>query len=140
MINSFLTYLRCELNFSAHTVLSYSTDINQFAEFITNGDIPSFHPASITPSDIRLWMMHLSSSGVAMSSVRRKVSALSSFYRFLMRTRGFTSNPASDTQVAKVPRRLPVFIRPDEMQEVIASEEPDDDTFLDELFERQARE
>ena len=116
-----MTYLRCELKYSDHTVLSYSTDLRQFACHITGGKEEEFDPRSVTVNDIREWMMHLAEGGTSHRSIRRKVSALSTFYRFLMRTRGFTSNPAADTPVAKIPSALPVFIRPEEMEEIIAS-------------------
>ena len=123
MINSFLTYLRCELNYSDHTVLSYSTDINQFADHVTGGRPELFDPRSITVNDIRDWMMHLSAAKITHRSIRRKISALSSFFRYLMRTRGFTANPAAETPVAKVPTSLPVFIREEEIGEVLDSGE-----------------
>lgn len=121
MINSFLTYLRCELNYSAHTVLSYSTDIKQFADHITGDRPEEFDPRSVTVNDIRDWMMHLAEAKVSHRSIRRKVSALSTFYRFLMRTQRYTSNPAAETPVAKTPVTLPVFVRPEEMEEIIDS-------------------
>ena len=121
LINSFLTYLRCELNYSAHTVLSYGTDINQFAEFITGGKPDTFKPDDITSSDINSWVLHLSQEGVSLRTIRRKLSALSSLYRYLMRTAGFTSNPASDVPLAKIPHKLPAYIRQEEMEDIINS-------------------
>ena len=119
LINSFLTYLRCELNYSAHTVLSYSRDISQFADFITGGDIDSFDAVSCRSNDVRAWVLQLSEEGISHRSIRRKVSALSSFFRYLMR-RGLTKeNPASDVALARPEQKLPVFIRPAEIEEIL---------------------
>lgn len=126
LINSFLTYLRCELNYSAHTVSSYRTDLLQFAHHITgtqptpSGNAPdNFAPIECTPNDIRAWILALSEAGISRLSIRRKASALSSFYRFLIR-RGLTSrNPVTEVALAKPSQRLPIFIRQAEMSDII---------------------
>ena len=119
MINAFLTYLRCELSYSAHTVLSYGTDLRQFADFIT-GKVPDrFDPASITTSDIRSWILSLADAKVSQRSIRRKVSAISSLFNYMMRHHGLKANPAAEITLAKVPKSLPVFVRPQEMEEIL---------------------
>ncbi len=123
LINTFLTYLQCELNYSAHTVLSYSTDINQFAEFITGGTPDSFDPLSVTPSDVRSWVLALADNHISHRTIRRKCSSLSSFFRYLMR-KGYTrSNPLTDVELAKTPKRLPDFIRQSEINAILDNPE-----------------
>lgn len=119
MINAFLTYLRCELSYSAHTVLSYGTDLRQFADFITGGVPDRFDPASITTSDIRSWIMSLADAKVSQRSIRRKVSAISSLFNYMMRHHGLKANPAAEITLAKIPKSLPVFVRPQEMEEIL---------------------
>lgn len=125
MIDSFLTYLRCELNYSAHTVLSYGTDLRQFADFITGGKPERLDPMSIMPSDIRSWVFTLADANVSHRSIRRKVSALSSLFNYLMRHNGLDTNPAHEIELAKVPKTLPVYIRPQEMEEVLGPTDSD---------------
>lgn len=121
LINSFLTYLRCELNRSAHTVLSYHTDILQFARFIT-GDHPNqFRPELTEPTDLRSWTLQLAQSGVSLRSIRRKVSSLSTLFRYLMQRGLMTHNPAREIPLARPHADLPTFIRQDEMQQIIES-------------------
>lgn len=144
LIKSFLTYLRCELNYSAQTVLSYSVDLRQFRSFLTGVEIPparsnaakgengpqvpdgdadlpddGFDPLSVTPSDIRVWLMQLSENGISSRSLRRKLTTLSSFYTYLMRIGKMQSNPARDVDMAKVGKPLPVNLRKEELQEII---------------------
>lgn len=119
MINAFLTYLRCELSYSAHTVLSYGTDLRQFAGFITGGVPDRFDPASITTSDIRSWILSLADAKVSQRSIRRKVSAISSLFNYMMRHHGLKANPAAEITLAKIPKSLPVFVRPQEMEEIL---------------------
>lgn len=119
LIDSFLTYIRCELNLSAHTVLSYSKDLDQWRDFATGGHPERFMPADTAVSDIRLWVSSLTSAGDSPRTVRRKVQALRAFYRYLMRFHGYTSNPAADIILARPPKTLPVYIRPAETQAIL---------------------
>ena len=81
-IDSFLKYIRYELNYSVHTVLSYSKDLSQFVEFLS-ADKETFDAASVTVADVRAWVYSLNSSGFSVRSVRRKVQSLRAFYKFL---------------------------------------------------------
>lgn len=121
LINSFLTYFRCELNRSAHTVLSYHTDILQFARFITGDHPDQFRPELTEPADLRSWTLRLAQSGVSIRSIRRKVSSLSALFRYLMQRGLMTHNPAREIPMACPHADLPTFIRQDEMQRIIES-------------------
>lgn len=123
LIKSFLTYIRCELNLSVHTVLSYSVDLRQFREFLDpGGSEETFDALSVTASDIRQWLLSLAEKGIAMRSIRRKLTAVSSFYQFLLRKRLIDGNPASEVEVAKIPKPLPVSLRPREVNKIIAED------------------
>lgn len=120
LTESFLTYIRCELNLSAHTVLSYSRDISEFGRFIT-GDNPDniFDPLTVTASDIRLWVAALTRRGLTRRTIRKKLSALSSLFRYLTRIGRMSANPVADIARARLPKTLPVFVRQEEMAEII---------------------
>jgi len=119
LINSFLTYLRCELNYSAHTVSSYATDLRQFATHATGGNADDFDPLTCMPADINDWTLRLAEAGIAHRTIRRKLSSLNTFFRYLLRTHLIKANPVSDVTVAKVPRTLPVYIREQEINEIL---------------------
>ena len=59
MISSFITYLQCELNYSAHTVDAYRHDLEEWACFATSGNMDELDAASVTVSDLRLWIAAL---------------------------------------------------------------------------------
>lgn len=121
LIDDFLTYTRCELNHSAHTVLSYSIDLRQWAEWATDGHPERLQPADVTTGDLRQWILHLSHLGDKPRTLRRKATALRSFYRYLMR-RGITDrNPAADLILAKPDKPLPTYIRPGETRALFDS-------------------
>ncbi len=127
MLASFLTYIRCELNLSAHTVSSYSTDLKQWVEFATNGKPVLLRPLDITTSDLRLWISHLSNNGDSPRTIKRKVQALRAFYRYLMLRHNATTNPAAELTLTKADKPLPVYVRSSETQAILDTTIPEDD-------------
>lgn len=122
LIKSFITYIQCELNFSVHTVSSYKLDVEQWREYATNGDIDTFTPADVSTNDLRLWVSHLSTSGMSPRTIRRKIQSLRAFYHYLMRYHGLKHNPAADLTLSKCDKPLPVFIKPQETKHIFDSE------------------
>jgi len=51
MLDSFSTYIRCELNYSVHTVSAYMRDLRQWAEFATGGHVEQLDAQSVTTSE-----------------------------------------------------------------------------------------
>lgn len=132
LIQSFLTYIRCELSLSVHTVLSYSVDLRQFREFVTGKPQPKlppdvclsapddgFDPLTVSSSDIRQWLMTKAEEGLSARSLRRKLTSVSSFYSYLLRQGLVTVNPARDVEMAKIPKSLPVNLRSAEVNRII---------------------
>ena len=136
LIEEFLDYLRLELNYSQLTVSAYGTDLRAWADYATDGHPEQLSPTDVTTSDLRLWVAQLASQGVSVRSIRRKASALRSFFRFLMKRHGLASNPATGLILAKLPKDLPVYVRPEDTARIIddgkeeAEESPDDFTLL----------
>lgn len=122
MLNSFITYIRCELALSAHTVSAYSRDLQQWAEFATGGKPDQLQPADVTASDLRLWVNSLARKGESPRTIRRKVQALRAFFRYMMRQHGMTYNPAADLSLAKTDRPLPVYTRQAETEAILDTE------------------
>ena len=120
MVEKFLKYIRYELNHSVHTVLSYSTDLTQFLDFLKVSE-EEFSPATVTPEDVRAWVYELTNRKMAVASVRRKVQSLRTFYRWLQRASLVEVNPTEDIPMVKLPSRLPVFVREKSMDKLLDS-------------------
>lgn len=118
-VKSFLEYIRCELNLSACTVLAYENDLNGWADFATGGKPEQLQPFDVTVGDLRTWIASLSASGISRRTIRRKVSALRSFFKYLCARCGAQSNPAAELRTARPSKDLPVYIRADELNAVI---------------------
>lgn len=119
MLDSFLTYIRCELNLSVHTVDAYRRDLSQWADYATNSHPENLHPQSVTTADLRLWIAQRSRQGDSPRTIRRKVQALRAFFRFMMKRKGLLNNPAQELILAKTDKPLPVYVRQSETEAIL---------------------
>lgn len=124
--------MRCELNLSAHTVVSYSVDLRQFAEFLAQAPQHTFRDGEIPPetdglivsataSVIRQWLAKMALRNVSTRSIRRKLTAVSSLYEFLLRQGSVTSNPTRDIDMARAAKHLPVTTKKQELNQFFES-------------------
>jgi integrase/recombinase XerC len=117
-IDSFIGYLRTERNYSLHTLRAYESDLRSFGNFLARVD-ESIDFFSADLDLVRSWTAELMDCGAAPSSVCRKLSALRSFYAY-HRTEGVAAeNPAVSLQGPKRRKRLPVFVKEEEMNRLI---------------------
>ena len=93
LTDSFLEYLKYERNYSDKTVVSYGTDLREFDEFLRKECQREVSPQEVDASLIREWMMSLMEKDVKATSVNRKLSALRSFYKFLLKRNMVTVDP-----------------------------------------------
>lgn len=127
LIDDFSTYLRCERNLSVHTVVAYEGDLRQWADFATGFRPDLLDPFSVTTSDLRTWIASLSAGGVSPRSIKRKASALNSFFRYLIKCRGMASNPAADLVLARPNKVLPSVIPADQTRRILDEDYDDTD-------------
>lgn len=106
MYNPFLQYLQFEKRYSEHTLVAYSKDLEEFAEFY--GD-EEFVDAS--PKDIRNWMVHLIENDRKSTTVNRKLSTLRTYFDWLMLNGRIHTSPMKLIRGPKKEKRLPVFVR-----------------------------
>jgi len=110
---SFFDYLAGERGASSLTLKSYRSDLDQFRGFLARQGALSIDAADSRL--IRVYVAHLHQLGLRKSSIGRKLAAIRSFYRFLVRRGGLAKNPAADVGSPKVPKKLPSFLPPDEL-------------------------
>jgi len=122
LIDAFTYYLRVERNASPHTLAAYERDLfaglDYFARVLGKAD------DKVTPLDIdhrlfRRYLGHLARSGLAKSSIARKVAAWRSFFRYLCRDEVLASNPLARVAAPKGPRRLPRVLHPEEVRSLV---------------------
>ena len=80
-------------------------------------------------NDIRSWMVEMSGSGMSQRSIRRKIQSLRAMYRWMMRRGMIADSPAEEIEPAKFDSRLPVYVRPADMEAVLNDSDVDPTSF-----------
>ena len=118
MISDFLKYLELELNRSKLTVDAYGRDLWEFADFLgKDEDMPDAE--RVTTTDVRAWLAQMARDGLSPRSLRRKTQAVRAFFRWIQKQGIISNNPAAEVQLAKIGRKLPEFIREQEMEDLL---------------------
>lgn len=110
-IDSYLRYLEQERNYSAHTLTAYQEDLQQFRTFLGQyfgGD--SYKLSNIDHIIIRRFLGGLLEEGYSKRSIARKLTAIRSFFKFLLKRGIVNQNPAKNILTPKLPKKLPVFL------------------------------
>lgn len=119
MIEAFLKYLRNELAKSPATVAAYGSDLRQWSDYATASGRYDLEPLTTSTDDLRLWVASLAKSGCSQRTIRRKVQSLRAFFHYLMLHHGMMENPAAEIEPAKMPKTLPVIVKPSETAAVL---------------------
>ncbi len=125
----FFQFLQHEKRFSRHTLEAYRRDIHQFETFLVRHD----SHRSITQADTRVlrsWMAHLLQLGRTPTTVRRKMAALRTFFRFLQQQGVVDQNPVASLNLPKIGKRLPSVVRADAMAQLLDQLEVAEGFFL----------
>ncbi len=120
--DTFIAYLRGVRDVSPHTVRNYSADITAFFGFLRKIS-PSYELKYVDRSTVRSYLTQLHVARKARATVQRKLSALRSFFRFLLREGYLDRNPLTAVRSSKSEHRLPRFLNQGEIVRLI--EAPD---------------
>jgi integrase/recombinase XerC len=115
---SFVQYLRYEKRFSEHTITAYSGDLSQFLDYCSHKYDVTMLP-QVSSTLIRSWIAESMEEGMGPRSIGRKISTLKSFYRYLLRRQLVSADPMLKIQSPKVPKKLPVFVERDKMDQLL---------------------
>lgn len=114
-IESFINYLRFEKRYSQHTIISYSTDLEQFFQFlISQYDGPTL--PGITSTFVRSWLAEMRSEKITPKSLNRKISSLKSFFKYQIKLGAITQTPMLTIVSPRVNKRLPSFVTQNDME------------------------
>ena len=125
-MDAFLNFLRFERRYSSHTVVSYQTDLGQFAAYLKSA-YELVDPAQATHPLIRGWVVELMQANLDPRTVNRKVACLRSYYKFLLRTGIIGANPMLRIKAPKMARKLPEFVPEEALNGLLNSFEFGDD-------------
>ncbi|MBN2240082.1 MAG: tyrosine recombinase XerC [Dehalococcoidales bacterium] len=119
----YIDYMEAERNFSPYTVRNYTTDLigskktKGYFQFLIDKGVTSLEEADRFL--VRDYLSYLVENRVVKASIARKMSALRSFYKFLVREEILSVNPVEDTSSPKLDKRLPSFLTIKEIEKLL---------------------
>ena len=125
-MDAFLDFLRFERRYSPHTIVSYQTDLGQFAAYVKSA-YDLVDPAQATHPLIRGWVVELMQQDLDPRTVNRKVACLRSYYKFLLRAGTIAANPMLRIKAPKMAKKLPEFVPEEALNNMLNSFEFGDD-------------
>jgi integrase/recombinase XerC len=126
-IGDFLDYLTYERNVSVNTIIAYRDDLESLISFLCNDYLTlgrdQLDFTLIDHLAIRSYLAHLSRRKLARASAARHLSAIRSFFKYLMREGVMQANPARSVATPKREKHLPTVLQPADVALLI--EQPD---------------
>ena len=121
-IKAFTDYLLLEKKYSKHTILAYNKDLETFKNFcqeeFQNSDLRVVHY-----NEVRSWIVALSQNNISNRSINRKVTALNSFYKFLLKTGDVRINPLAKHKALKTKKKIQIPFSENEIKNKITEKE-----------------
>lgn len=107
LLKAFLDYLLLEKKYSQLTVNAYKKDIETFLNFVNEED-QTTTIKEVHYSQIRSWIVSLVQKDITNRSINRKISALNSFYKFLLKIEEVNLNPLSKHKALKTSKKVQI--------------------------------
>ena len=121
LLESFIKHLSDERNYSEHTVKAYRGDLENFRDFLLKEE-KKIEDADIATINAYVSTLYGKNSP---ASVERKISAVRSFFSYLVRKDIVAQNPAKLVRTPKKEKHLPVFLSVDEVFNLVDVKDPE---------------
>lgn len=117
LVNAFTDYLRVERNYSDYTETNYLLDLDNYQSYLKNHHL---NYKKITYREITEYTKYLKEKvGLKPTSINRHLSALRSFYNYLVREQVIDNNPFLLVRGQKQTKKLPNYMKYSEFEEMI---------------------
>ena len=127
LIRQFINYLKQERGYSVHTIEAYDRDLHQFAAFYSEyTNVVPMDVRTVNKLGVRHYLGMLSESGLAMTSITRKLASLKAFFKFHVRQGTITANPVALVKSPKTTKKLPIVLSEEQIAQLIGKI-PDND-------------
>ena len=114
-LENYLKYLKFNKNYSDNTIISYEEDILEYLEYLDRECLKLY---DVRYSDIRFLLEYYNSMKLKNISIRRKISSLKGFYKYLCRLGKIKDNPFSYVTLPKKEKKLPQYLNYNEMIDI----------------------
>ena len=116
-VQRFARHLAAERRLSPHTCSAYAQDLQALVDWCNQQPLADW-PA-LDAQHLRLFAARSHASGLSPRSVQRRLSAVRSFFRYLLREGVVTALPTADVRAPKAGRRLPQVLDTDQMARLL---------------------
>jgi integrase/recombinase XerC len=116
-LDGFLESLRHERRLSPHTASAYRRDVGDFIDWCARQGITEF--AALDDGHLRRFAAQAHRAGLAPRSIQRRLSALRTFFGYLIREGVLRQSPATDVRAPKGAKRLPEALDVDRMARLL---------------------
>jgi integrase/recombinase XerD len=123
LTGEFVGYLSVERGASSNTIAAYRRDLALYAAFLANRGVRS--PDSVSRDDVTAWIDALRTGGAAPKTIERRVAAVKSFHRFLVRDGITVNHPTASLPLPRTPQRLPDVVSIDDVDRMLSQPFPD---------------
>ena len=115
-VGKFIEYLSKELNYSDNTVISYEEDINNYLEYLKKQNI---NYKKIDNIAIRNYLKYLDDLNLKNSTIARRISALRTFYNYLLNKGLVDTNLFNSIRNPKIEKKLPNYLSYEELARIL---------------------
>jgi integrase/recombinase XerD len=123
-LEGFADHLALEVGSSRNTVEAYLRDVRRFVRHV--GAAGAGDPGAVTPRMVREFIYQLKDLGLATASIRRQLSSLRTYYRFLLGEGHTAADPTERLETPKGWRTLPEVLTVAEMERLLGAPHPDE--------------
>ena len=117
-VDNFLHYLKEEVNYSNYTIKNYQLDLTDFFKYLESHKISYLN---IKNEDVRNYLKYLDSCNLKNTTISRRISALRTFYNYLLEKNLIKSNIFLNVKNPKLEKKLPNYLNYTEIEELLAS-------------------
>jgi len=117
LLSRFFTHLAAERRMSEHTLSGYRLDLTTLQTYCGKYELEAW--PQLDAQHIRAYAAGEHRRGIGARSIQRRLSAVRTFFNFLVREGELKSNPAIGIQAPKASKRLPSTLDADQMQKLL---------------------
>jgi len=118
VLDEFLDHLALERGLAHNTIAAYRRDLEAHLAFLR--EISVERPRDAGESHLLRYLARLRKAGAAPATVLRKLSAVRSFYRYLVREGMLDADPTANLESRRLEARLPGVLSLDEVEAILA--------------------
>jgi integrase/recombinase XerD len=126
-LDVFSDYLALERGLSPRTVDAYRRDLERLASFLESRGVPS--PAEVDANELREYTYHLKDLGLQPTSIRRNISAMRTWFGYLLAEGVVSSDPTDRLELPRIWRKLPGVLSREEVASIMDAPDPSDRLF-----------